>query len=96
MTYYVYILTNKRHTVLYTGVTNNLERRIFQHKTKFNKGFTSKYNCDQLVYFEEYSSVREAIHREKQLKKYLRKWKIELITKMNPDWRDLSNEWYDD
>jgi len=95
MTYFVYILTNKRHTVFYTGMTNNLENRVFLHKTKFNKGFTSKYNCNQLVYFEEYSDVRDAIHREKQLKKYLRKWKIDLVSKMNLSWIDLSKGWYD-
>jgi putative endonuclease len=96
MTYYVDILTNKRHTVFYTGMTNSLEQRIFEHKIKINKGFTSKYNCHKLVYFEEYPAVWDAIHREKQLKKYLRKWKMELITGMNPSWKDLSEGWYDE
>lgn len=76
-------------------MTNNLEDRVFLHKIKFNKGFTSKYNCTKLVYYEEYPYPKDAIHREKQLKKYLRKWKIDLITKMNPEWKDLSDGWFD-
>ena len=95
MIYYVYILTNERYTVLYTGVTNNLENRIFLHKVKYNKGFTSKYNCTMLIYYEEFYDPEEAIHREKQLKKYPRAWKRDLINKMNPEWKDLSAEWYD-
>ena len=91
----VYILTNTHKTVFYVGVTNNLDRRVFQHKVKMNKGFTSHYNCDQLVYFEDYNDIREAIHREKQLKKYHRAWKMELIEEMNPGWKDLSDGWYD-
>lgn len=63
--YYVYILTNKGHNVFYTGMTNNLEDRIFLHKVKYNKGFTSKYNCNKLVYYEEYPNAKDAIHREK-------------------------------
>src|SRR5882757_5052437 len=95
MTYFVYILTNHRHTVLYVGVTNDLEQRVFEHKIKANKGFTSKYNCSHLVHFEEFSEIEEAIHREKQLKKYRRAWKNELISKSNPTWTDLSVTWYD-
>ncbi|MBN8577736.1 MAG: GIY-YIG nuclease family protein [Cytophagales bacterium] len=96
MSYYVYILTNKRHTVLYTGVTNNLERRVFEHKVKSSKkSFTARYNCDQLVYFEEFLSIKEAIHREKQLKKYHRSWKVNLINGLNPEWADLSKDWFD-
>jgi putative endonuclease len=96
MTYFVYILTNINNTVLYVGVTNNLESRVFDHKVKRNKcSFTAKYNCDKLVYFEEYTDVKEAIHREKQLKRYLRKWKEELIEKDNPEWNDLADGWYD-
>ena len=96
MIYYVYIMTNPRHTVLYTGVTNSIERRTFEHKTKASKkSFTAKYNCTDLVYYEEFSDIMEAIHREKQLKKYLRVWKNELISKMNPEWKDLSADWYD-
>jgi putative endonuclease len=92
--YYVYIVTNQRNTTLYTGVTNSLERRMFEHKTKLNKGFTSRYNCDKLVYFEEFGNILEAIAREKQLKKYHRAWKEELITEMNSTWKDLTEGWY--
>ena len=75
-------------------MTNNLEQRVYDHKVKRNKGFTNKYNCDKLVYFEEFAKPIDAIKREKQLKKYLRAWKEDLITKMNPDWKDLSEGWY--
>jgi putative endonuclease len=96
MTYYVYIMTNARHTVLYVGVTNNLERRVFDHKVKRNKhSFTARYNCNNLVYYEEFQEIKDAIHREKQLKKYQRKWKEELIEGMNAEWKDLSEGWYD-
>ncbi len=96
MTYYVYIMTNNRHTVLYTGVTNNLESRVFDHKVKRDKrSFTAKYNCGNLVYYEEFGEIKNAIHREKQLKKYQRTWKEELIESTNPEWKDLSAAWYD-
>jgi len=89
-------MTNDRHTVLYTGVTNNIENRAFDHKVKRNKrSFTAKYNCGNLVYYEEFTDIRNAIHREKQLKKYKRKWKEELIASINPEWKDLSEKWYD-
>ena len=91
--YYVYILTNKKDGTLYTGVTNNLERRVFEHKNKLYQGFTLKYNLDKLVYFEEYQHVNEAILREKRIKKWKRAWKINLITKENPEWRDLAADW---
>jgi putative endonuclease len=95
-TYFVYILTNKRFTVLYTGVTSNLEQRVFEHKTKFYiDSFTARYQCDRLVYFEEFSDVEEAIKREKQLKRYKREWKANLVNQMNPKWEDLSGGWYD-
>jgi len=90
---FVYILTNKNKTVLYIGVTSNILKRIYQHKNKQYKGFTSKYNCDLLVYFEEYSDIVEAIAREKQLKKGNRKRKIALIEAKNPEWNDLSEGW---
>lgn len=90
--YYVYIITNKNHTVLYTGFTNDLERRVFEHKTGVYKGFSSKYNCHKLLYFEEFPIMDEALHRERQIKKYKRSWKENLINSMNPEWRDL----YDD
>ena len=88
--YYVYILTNNKKTVLYTGVTNNLERRIYEHKHKLIKGFTEKYNVDRLVYFETTSDVQSAITREKQIKNLLRSKKEELINSVNPQWQDLS------
>lgn len=94
-TYYVYILANWKYTVFYTGVTNDLVRRVFEHKLKLNKGFTSKYNCHKLLYFEEFGDIMDAIHREKQIKKYKRAWKKNLINSMNPEWRDLSEGWYE-
>ena len=88
--YYIYILTNKRNGTLYIGVTNSLFRRGFQHKLKENpNSFTAKYNIDKLVYYEIYTYIKEAIKREKQLKKWKRQWKIELIEKENAIWRDL-------
>ena len=91
--YYVYILTNKSNRVLYIGVTNNLARRVLEHKQKIIKGFSQKYNCTKLVYCEETNSVIDAIAREKQLKNWHRQWKINLITEMNPNWDDLAEEW---
>jgi len=89
-------MTNAHGTVLYVGVTNNLESRVFDHKVKRDKrSFTAKYNCGNLVYHEEFGEIKNAIHREKQLKKYHRKWKEELIESMNSEWKDLSAEWYD-
>lgn len=82
-------MTNKSGT-LYTGVTNNLERRIYEHKHHLVKGFTNKYNIDKLVYFEETTDIHAAISREKQIKGWLRKKKIALIESMNPGWKDLS------
>ncbi|GAA4946594.1 GIY-YIG nuclease family protein [Algibacter agarivorans] len=90
---YVYFLTNKNKTVVYIGVTSNLVKRVYQHKTKQFKGFTSKYNCDILVYYEEFSDINEAILREKQLKAGNRKRKEDLINSMNPEWNDLSEGW---
>ena len=89
MKYYVYILTNKTKTVLYTGVTNNLRRRIYEHKNKLIDGFTKRYNVDRLVYYEMTSDVKVAIKREKQIKNLLRRKKEELINTFNPDWGDL-------
>lgn len=91
--YYVYILTNPSHT-LYIGMTNDLVRRIYEHKHKLIKGFTSKYNIAQLVYFERTPDVRTAIEREKQLKGWLRAKKIALIEAQNPYWQDLSSDWF--
>jgi len=94
--YYVYILTNKNNTVLYTGFTNDLENRIDSHKRRvIKKSFTARYNCDKLLYFEEFENVSEASYREKQIKKYRRDWKENLINENNPDWIDLSKDWFD-
>lgn len=89
-TYFVYILTNKSNRVLYTGVTNDLNRRIFEHKNKLIEGFTKKYNLNKLVYIEEFASVTDAIYSEKKIKGWIRKRKIDLIELRNPDWKDLS------
>jgi len=89
---YVYIMTNKSKT-LYVGVTNNLQRRVYEHQNKIIQGFTSKYNITKVVYFEVFNDIESAITREKQIKGWLRKKKIELIESMNPDWNDLSEEW---
>ena len=91
--YYVYILTNKTNSVIYIGITNNLLRRLYEHKNKLLDGFTKKYNINKLVYFEQTSDINEAIKREKTLKKWNREWKIELIKKQNPEFKDLSSEW---
>ncbi len=91
--YYVYILASKKNGTLYIGVTNNLIRRVFEHKKKYTKGFTKKYKVDKLVYFEQTESIASAIGREKQLKTWLRKWKIELIDSFNPEWNDLYYEY---
>ena len=89
MQYYVYILTNDYNTVLYTGVTNNLIRRVYEHKNKLVEGFTKKYNIHKLVYYETTENVNSAIEREKQLKKYSRKRKNQLIDYFNKNWQDL-------
>jgi putative endonuclease len=91
--YYVYIMASQRR-VLYVGVTNNLERRVFEHKTHAMKGYTETYNVTRLVYFEDYSDVRSAIDREKVIKGWLRSRKIALINSINPKWKDLSYGWY--
>ena len=88
--YYVYILTNERNRLLYVGVTNNIERRIYEHKHQLVEGFTSTYGIDKLVYVETCRSVEDAIRREKQLKKWRREKKIALIEQMNPRWKDLA------
>ncbi len=89
--YFVYILTNKRHTVLYVGVTYDLIRRVYEHKGKLIDGFTKKYNIDQLVYFESTEDPSVAIAREKQLKHWRREWKLKLIRANNPSFLDLSS-----
>ena len=90
---FVYIMTNRSRT-LYIGVTSDLERRVHQHKQKEIPGFTKRYNMTRLAYYEEIPSIGDAIAREKQLKGWLRSRKIALIESMNPQWRDLSEEWY--
>lgn len=93
-TYYIYILASKKNGTLYIGVTNNLERRMYEHKNGLIKGFTKKYNIKNLVYYEETDDVSIAITREKQLKKWEREWKLKLIEKENPGWEDLSKDWF--
>ncbi|MAG44362.1 excinuclease ABC subunit C [bacterium] len=88
--YYVYIMTNQRDTVLYTGVTRDLDRRIWEHKNKIIKGFTKRYNIDKLIYYELYDDIEQAILREKQIKAGSRQKKIELIKIMNPNFKDLA------
>ena len=90
--YFVYILASRRDGTLYVGVTNDLARRIGEHKSKLVPGFTRKYRVDKLVYFEELASILEARARERALKHWDRAWKLALIEAMNPQWRDLSNE----
>ena len=90
---YIYFMTNKNNSVIYIGVTSNLLKRVFEHKTRVFKGFTSKYNCDKLVYFEEFEAINFAITREKQLKAGNRKQKEDLINTENSDWVDLSEGW---
>ncbi|ABE05381.1 GIY-YIG nuclease [Rickettsia bellii] len=87
--YYVYILASKRNGTLYTGITSNIIKRIYEHKNKIIKGFSSKYNTNKLVYFEQYHYVIAAISREKLLKEYKRQWKLNLIESQNPEWLDL-------
>ena len=91
--YYLYILTNKKNGTLYVGVTNDLERRMFEHKKKLIEGFSKKYGLDKLVYFETYQYINDAIKREKNIKKWKRQWKINLIEDDNLDWEDLSIDW---
>jgi len=92
-TYYVYLITNWNNQVMYVGVTNNLKRRIYEHKNKLVKGFTEKYNVSKLVYFEETNDINSAIAREKDIKKWRREKKNRLVVQMNPDWDDLSLKW---
>ena len=87
--YYVYILTNKRNGTLYIGITNNLEKRVQEHKSKITPGFTQKYNVTILIYYETYSEIYLAIQREKALKKWDRSWKLKLIDFANPDWLEI-------
>jgi len=90
--YFVYILTNKRNNVLYVGITNNLIRRVYEHKNKLISGFTSKYNVNKLVYYESFQSIFDAIKREKEIKGWKREKKVALINSFNPEWKDLYEE----
>jgi putative endonuclease len=90
---FVYFMTNKNNTVIYVGMTSDLLKRVYQHKTKTHKGFTYKYNCDKLIYFEEFNDINLAIAREKQIKSGNRKRKESLINSENPEWNDLSDGW---
>ena len=92
MSNYVYILASKRNGTLYIGVTSDIERRLFEHKNKTQKSFTSRYNITRLVYLEQHDSITEAIEHEKQLKSWTRARKITLIETLNPSWRDLTQE----
>ncbi|MHC1684848.1 MAG: GIY-YIG nuclease family protein [Clostridiaceae bacterium] len=91
-TYYIYIMTNRSNTVLYTGVTNDLDRRVQEHRSAQNHGFTGRYKVHKLVYYEEYDDIEEAILREKQIKGGSRQKKIDLINELNPKWEDLFPE----
>ena len=90
--YYVYLLTNWNHRVMYVGVTNDLVRRIYEHKNKLVSGFTEKYNVSKLVYFEETEDVRSALAREKEIKKWRREKKNALVISVNPEWKELAEE----
>jgi len=90
---YTYIMSNKWRTAFYIGVTNNLERRVYEHKNHLNNGFTDKYHCTDLLYFEEFWEIAAAIQREKQLKNWHREWKINLIKETNPELKDLAVDW---
>lgn len=92
--YYIYILASQKNGTLYIGVTNDLERRVLEHKRKINEGFTSKYDVTRLVYYESFQYINDAILREKRLKKWNRQWKINLIEEENMEWNDLSEDWY--
>ena len=93
--YYVYILVSQRNGTLYIGITNDLQQRVYQHKTGVIKGFTQKYGVSLLVYFEDFQQVQQAIERENNIKKWKRAWKLKLIEEENPNWEDLAKDWYD-
>lgn len=94
--YYTYILASQRNGTLYIGITNDLYRRVYEHKSGLKKSFTKRYGVNKLVYFEVFQYVNQGIRREKQLKKWNRSWKIELIEKENKTWIDLARDWYGD
>ncbi len=90
--YWIYIITDQPYGTLYTGVTNNLARRIWEHKTGAFVGFSKRYGLKLLVYYEEYSRIEDAIQREKKIKKWRRDWKIDLVKSLNPEWKDLGEQ----
>ncbi|MBN1363461.1 MAG: GIY-YIG nuclease family protein [Syntrophaceae bacterium] len=92
-TYYIYIMTNWNNKVMYAGVTSDLQKRVYQHKNKLINGFTSKYNVNKLVYFEETNDVQVALNREKEIKKWRREKKNNLVNSVNPEWQDVSEDW---
>ncbi|WP_303925617.1 GIY-YIG nuclease family protein [Draconibacterium sediminis] len=92
--YFVYIVTNKNKSVLYTGVTNDLERRVYEHENGLIPGFTKKYNCHFLIYYEHFQNIDDAIGREKEIKKWRREKKENLISEMNPNWKFLNSQIY--
>ncbi len=87
--YYIYMITNRNNNVLYIGVTNDLKRRVFEHREKLVEGFSSKYNCSKLVWYEQTNNIGSAILREKQMKKWKREYNNNIINEMNPEWNDL-------
>ncbi len=93
--FYVYIVTNENHTALYTGVTNDLRRRISEHKSRKTKGFTSKYKCTKLVWYEHYTDINHAISKEKRIKGGSRGKKFNLVDEMNPGWKDLAKDLFE-
>lgn len=92
--YWVYIISNKTRTVLYTGITNDIERKVLEHKANIGSKFSSQFNCTELLYSEEHQNVNDAISREKQIKKWKRSWKEKLIQETNPNYADLACEWF--
>ena len=90
--YFIYIVTNKNKTVLYLGVTNDLQRRVYEHENDLMPGFSKKYNCHFLIYYEHFQDINNAIYREKEIKKWRREKKEKLINEFNPNWRFLNNE----
>ena len=93
--YYIYIMSSMSGT-LYTGITSDLEKRVYQHKHKLADGFTKKYNVDRLVYYEETTEIKVALEREKEIKGWRRSKKIDLIESLNPSWKDLAEDWFDE
>jgi putative endonuclease len=92
---YVYIITNKPNGILYVGVTSNMPRRMYEHREGIYEGFSKKYACNNLIYYEKYGDIRDAISREKKIKEWKRAWKVRLILEVNEEWADLSGEFYE-